>query len=60
MVFQEPKVEFVSVDTDDISTTSGGAGYNICQRKGIAGLNQENFCAEMKIAGMDLSGIPDA
>lgn len=58
MFFQEPKVEFVSVSTEDISTTSG-AGYNICQRKGYAGMNQEGFCAEMKVAGMDLSGLPD-
>lgn len=60
MVFQEPKVEFVSVNTEDIATTSpGGAGYDICQRKGINGMNQASFCSEMGVAGMDLSGIPD-
>ncbi len=61
MLFEKPKVIFIKFSPEDVMTTSDdpGAGYSLCQRKGYAGMNQEAFCAEMMIAGMDLSGLPD-
>lgn len=31
MIFEEPKVEFVSLNMDDITTTSSGSQIDICQ-----------------------------
>ena len=61
MLFEKPKVIFVKFSPEDVMTTSDdpGAGYSLCQRKGYNGMNQEAFCVEMMLAGMDLSGIPD-
>ena len=60
MMMKEPVIEFVPISDTNILTGSPGQGYDVCQRKGINGMNQEKFCVEMLIAGMDLSLVPDA
>lgn len=52
MIFQEPKVEFVALDMNESVIATSGPAYAICEREGVAGLDQQNFCAEMGVAGM--------
>jgi len=53
MKIQEPKVEFTNLSHENVIATSG-AGYNICEKYGVSGMDQEAFCAAMNRAGMPL------
>lgn len=46
MVFQEPKIEFVSILNEDVIATSGAA-YAICEKAGDEAMEQAHFCEEM-------------
>lgn len=54
MMFQEPKAEFIRLEMVNASTTSPGAGYNVCEKYGVSGMDQDAFCAAMNQAGMPL------
>ena len=59
MLFKEPKAEYVEIILEDVITTSPGQSYDVCQKKGISGMDQDKFCLEMGISGMDLSSVSD-
>lgn len=52
MVFQEPKIEFVSLSLQDIASTSGAAA-SVCQKVGGQAMNKDSFCSEWAEYGYD-------